>query len=241
MLVAFLAYVIKTTTGFGTAIVTVSLGSLLIGTYEAVLLSPVIDVIGGAILFYRDPVTDSKSFWIPLTIAMTVGSVIGAVVLKYIPPQSFDILVGAVIALLGFWFIISRSQKGESVLETTLPDRVTPADLAVSTFSGLCGGLFAVSGPPIVYWLGRRFAKFSFRRTLIAVFFFANIGRLIAYGAAGLLHKSIVTLALFSIPGIVLGIFLGDRIFHFLSEGWFSRIVGAMLLIVSIKLLWGYL
>ena len=241
MLVAFLAYVIKTTTGFGTAIVTVSLGSLLIGSYEAVLLSPVIDVIGGAILFYRDPVTDNKSFWIPLTAAMTAGSIIGAVVLKLIPMQSFDVLVGAVIALLGFWFIISRSGKGESDLETTLPNRATPADLAVSTFSGLCGGLFAVSGPPIVYWLGRRFAKFSFRRTLIAVFFFSNVGRLIAYGATGLLFGRLLTMTLYSIPGIVLGIFLGDRLFHFLSEGWFSRVVGAVLLIVSIKLLWGYI
>lgn len=60
-----------------------SVGSLLIGAYEAVILSPIIDVIGDGILYDRDPVTVSKLFWIPLTIAMTIGSVIGAVVLVF--------------------------------------------------------------------------------------------------------------------------------------------------------------
>ena len=80
-----------------------SVGSLLTGAYEAVILSPIIDVIGGAILFYRNPVTDSKLFWIPLTIAMTIGSVIGAVVLVF-----FTLSTALLLAILtSFKLIIS--------------------------------------------------------------------------------------------------------------------------------------
>ncbi|MHB9029842.1 MAG: hypothetical protein ACYC9O_13830 [Candidatus Latescibacterota bacterium] len=48
LLVTFLAYIVKALTGFGTAIVFVALGALLVGTREAVILCAVIDVIGGA-------------------------------------------------------------------------------------------------------------------------------------------------------------------------------------------------
>ncbi|MCE5249173.1 sulfite exporter TauE/SafE family protein [bacterium] len=237
MLVSFLAYVVKATTGFGTAIIIVSIGSLLIGTYEAVILTALIDTAGGTILYIRDPVKDNRSYWIPLAVAMIIGSVAGALILKAIPVRRFDILLGVVIAVLGFWFILGRGADGESCLEQELPSQCSGSDLAVSAFSGLCGGLFAVGGPPIVYWLGRRFAKHAFRRALIVVFFLATIARVITYGASGLLNVKLAVYALYSLPGVVLGIVLGNRIFIALSERWFSRVVGVLLIIVSLKLL----
>ena len=194
-------------------------------------------MIGGAILFYRDPVKDSRSFWLPLAIAMIVGSVAGALILKVVPARSFDLLLGIFIAILGFWFILGRSKKGEAALEQTLPDRCSAGDLGVSLFSGLCGGLFAVGGPPIVFWLGRRFAKHAFRRALISVFFHATIARLLTYAGTNLVHSGYVVFTLYSVPGVILGILLGNRIFFALSERWFSHVVGVVLVLVSVKLL----
>jgi uncharacterized membrane protein YfcA len=57
------------------------------------------------------------------------------------------------------------------------------------------------------------------------------------YGAAGLLGVRLAIFTLFAIPGVVLGIILGNRIFISLSERWFSRIVGGVLIFVSLKLL----
>ena len=235
--VAFLAYIIKTATGFGTAIIVVSLGSMLVGTHEAVIISAIVDIIGGSILYFRDPVKEGRSFWMPLSAAMIAGTIVGAAGLKVFPAESFDILIGIITAVLGFWFILGRGQDGENSLETTLPEKCSAADLAVSSFAGLCGGLFAVSGPPIVFWLGRRFAKFAFRRTLIAVFFFATVVRLTSYGVVGLLHPQLFLVTLYVIPGIIFGFLLGNRIFHILSEKWFSRVVGGVLLVVAVKLL----
>lgn len=157
--------------------------------------------------------------------------------MSVIPAESFDLLLAVVITILGIWFVAGRGKDGEASLEQELPSRCSKSDLSVSAFAGLCGGLFAVSGPPIVYWLGRRFVKHSFRRALIAVFFFATIFRLITYGAVGLLHTNLWMPALFTVPGIILGIILGNRIFIALSERAFSRVVGTILIFVGIRLL----
>ena len=196
-----------------------------------------IDTIGGAVLYWRDPVTDSRSFWMPISAAMIAGSIVGGIMLKVVPAESFDLLLAVVITGLGLWFITGRGKDGESSLEQELPDRCNRSDLAVSSFAGLCGGLFAVSGPPLVYWLGRRFAKYSFRRSLIAVFFFATVVRLITYGVVGLLDMRIWIPALYSIPGILLGMVFGNRIFFALSERAFSRLIGGVLLFVGLRLL----
>lgn len=189
------------------------------------------------ILYTRDPVKDSRSFWVPLTVAMSAGSIAGGILFKFVPAESLNLLLAVVITGLGAWFVTGRGKNGESSLEQHLPDTCARSDMAVSAFAGFCGGLFAVSGPPIVYWLGRRFAKYPFRRALIAVFFFATIFRVLTYGAMGLLSVRIWIPALYALPGILLGILLGNRIFIALSERAFSRVIGSVLLIVGVRLL----
>lgn len=236
-LVAFLAYVVKSTTGFGGAIIIVSLGSLFIGTHEAIILSAVLETLGGGILWLQDPVAERRSFWIPLSIVMIVGTIAGGLLLSVFPAYSFDLLLAAIIFVLGVWFITGRSGKNGCSLRTDLPERSSVADLSVSTFSGFCGGLFGVGGPPIVYWLGRHFAKHAFRRTLIPVFFLATVARLITYGAVGLINERLLIVSLFSFPGILLGIVFGTRIFHALSERSFSRVVGGVLVFAALWLI----
>ena len=235
--VSFIAYVLKAATGFGTAIVIVSLGSLLIGTVEAVIVCAIIDVIGGTILYIRDPVAEDRPYWVPMTAAMIAGAIAGAWFLKYFSGDSFDVMLGVVISILGVWFLVGRDDHPDSGLLDALPNGCSKADLGVSTFSGICSGLFAVGGPPIVFWLGRTFTKHSFRRSLIVMFYFSTIARLTIYGATGLLDRGMIMPGLFSLPGIVLGIIVGNRIFIALSERAFSRLIGGVLIFVGIRLL----
>ncbi|MHB9029841.1 MAG: TSUP family transporter [Candidatus Latescibacterota bacterium] len=168
---------------------------------------------------------------------MVIGSVFGALLLRLFPADRLDLLVAAVVLALGVWFLAGRGEAGGCTLCESLPDRVSGGDLLFSAFAGVCGGLFAVSGPPIVYWLGRKYAKHAFRRTLIVLFFFANSARLLTYGATGLLTGRMALLSLAAIPGVLLGIFLGNRIFFALSERWFSRVIGVMLVIIALRMM----
>ena len=165
---------------------------------------------------------------------MIIGTIAGGIMLKYIPVKYFEFMLYMFIFVLGFWFVSGRRNEEESTLERNLPSHCTGSDLSVSVFSGLCAGLFAVGGPPIVYWLGRRFTKDAFRRTLLVVFFIGGIAKLLTYGFAGLLTMHHVILTVYSLPGIVLGIILGNRIFITLSERLFSYIIGLMLIIIAL-------
>jgi uncharacterized membrane protein YfcA len=66
---------------------------------------------------------------------------------------------------------------------------------------------------------------------------FANSARLLVYGATGLLTGRMALLSLAAVPGVLLGIFLGNRIFFALSERWFSRIIGAMLMFIALRMI----
>ena len=53
-LVAFLAYLLKAMTGFGPAIVFISLGSLFVSPHPAVVTSSILDIIAGIMLLKID-------------------------------------------------------------------------------------------------------------------------------------------------------------------------------------------
>ncbi len=236
-LVTLLAFFIKGATGFGTALVMVPTLTVVLGVRTAIVVSSILDTVAGTILFYRDPLHDSRRFWLPMAGGMVVGSIIGGIVLKIMPVDGFTIFLGIVVALLGFWFMFGRNGKNNASLPETPPETATSGDIGVSTFSGFCGGLFGISGPPIVYWLGTRLAKSAFRSTLVAVFLFGGIARLSTYTLTGLMDSHCLVLSVVALPGLLLGLFLGNHLFVRISERWFSRLIGVILVASSLRLL----
>jgi len=238
-LVTMLAFFIKGATGFGTALVMVPIATLLLGIHDAVVLSTILDIVGGAVLFFRNPHPHGRAFWAPLAAAMVAGSVVGSVILGFVPVSGFEYVLGAVILVLGAWFLGGRGGRDESTLTIVPPERASPLDLGVSAFSGLCGGLFGISGPPIVYYLGGRLAKHAFRNTLVAVFLFGSTARLVTYTSVGLMGMRSAVLSLASIPALLLGLYLGNHLFFRIREIWFSRLVGAVLVLTAVRILFG--
>jgi len=236
-IVTLLAFFIKGAAGFGTALILMPVATVLVGVHDAIVASAILDIIGGAILFFRNPPSDSRGFWIPMAAGMVAGSIIGGVTLRFVPVHGFELFLGVVIIFLGLWFLSGRSGKDESELSAAPPSSASHADLAVSTFSGFCGGLFGISGPPIVFYLGSRLAKSAFRSTLVAVFMFGAMARLITYQAAGLTHFRAFLLGIVSIPGLLLGLYLGNHLFIRIREIWFSRLIGVILIISALRLL----
>ena len=132
----------------------VPLNSLMIGVREAIVLSAILDMLGGIILYYKNPLHNSRGFWVPMALGMVVGAVTGGIVLTVVSVDGFERILGAVILFLGLWFITGKNEKGHTKLSNQLPVSCTPVDVGVSVFSGFCGGLFGISGPPIVFYLG---------------------------------------------------------------------------------------
>jgi len=236
--IAFLAFFLKAVTGFGPAIILISLASLFLPAKSVIATSAVLDVIAGAILFQSEGAKTQPRFLIILTSAMVLGTILGAIGLGLVSAEQFTPLLGLAILSLSIWFAFFRSRGNATSLRTSLPERCDAQDLSFSFLGGICGGLFGISGPPIIWHLGRRYQKEAFRGILITIFLVASLTRVASYSAAGMMDTSVLTFILFCIPGQLLGLYVGKRAFLGISERLFSIIVAAILFLVSVKFLW---
>jgi uncharacterized membrane protein YfcA len=236
-LIALLAFTLKAMTGFGPALVVISLGSLFLPPQTVVAISAVLDLIAGAVLLRSDWVQGGQRYWAPLAAAIVIGSVVGAVFLTLIPTPQLRQLIGVAIFVLGLWFILGRARAHGPELAQELPARSTHRDRLVTLVGGVLGGLIGISGPPIIWHFGRQFTKRVFRQILVPVFVIAALARATTYGALGLVDAHVARCIAAALPGLAIGIYVGNRIFVSLSEVVFSRIVGLVLLVVSLRIL----
>lgn len=235
--IAFAAFFVKAISGFGPAIVVVAFGSLIMPPYAVVPVSAMLDATAGLILLALDPVRGKSTYWVPLAIAITLGSIVGGYFLTLITPDTFRSIIAVAILLLGVWFFAARTRSGQGSLEDDIPAKSSRADLLASALGGLMGGFLGISGPPLLWHFGRRFAKRPLRQILIPVFLVAALARALTYAGAGVLVGTTLEAYAVALPGLLLGIFAGNRMFVSLSEATFSRIIGVLLCVVGVRLL----
>lgn len=235
LFVALLAYTVKAMTGFGSAIVLISLGALFFPAKSLIPVVALLDLVACLMLMRQDWQRGAASYWGPASASMVVGSVLGAVLLKLLAPSTFEILLGGGIMLLGGWLFFNRKQ-GANLLEQ-IPAKPTAVDLGVTGLAGFTGGLFGISGPLIVWHFGRKFSKQAFRRVVVSIFFFASIACIISYTALGIITAQTLLLALACLPMMFLGLKVGQRLFMLIPEHRFGQIIGSILMLVAAKLL----
>lgn len=217
--------------------VIVSLSSLFISPKSAVILASFVNVFGGLAMWRIDPVPLSPRYWLPIGAAMVAGSVPGALLLKIVPGRPFDLLLGSVFLITGIGFAI-RKKKALTV-DGPVPLRAGGADLAVGTFAGFCGGFIGINAPPLILHFGRVLGKRHLRRLLVLIFIPAAMAQTAAFAWTGQLTRPILLLGLLILPMILAGIHLGNRVFFSLSETTFKRILGGLLILISLKLILG--
>jgi uncharacterized membrane protein YfcA len=233
--VAFLAFFLKGIAGIGVSTVAVPILSLIIGAKQIVVLSSIVNVIGGLLMYRIDPQPARRRYWWPITISMIVGAVLGGIALKLTPLKSFEKILGITILAAGIWFIIWRGkQKSNSFLEK-LPEKGCLKDYAIGFVSGLAGGFVGINSPILILYFGSRLAKGPLRRLLVLILLPLAISNVATYSALGLMSTRIVLYSLMSLPGLLLGIYLGNRTFLQISEKVFGAILGGVLILLS----WG--
>jgi uncharacterized membrane protein YfcA len=166
---------------------------------------------------------------------MIVGAVLGGIALKLTPLKSFEKILGITILAAGIWFIIWRGkQKSNSFLEK-LPEKGCLKDYAIGFLGGLAGGFVGINSPILILYFGSHLAKGPLRRLLVLVLLPLAISNVATYSALGLMSTQIVLYGVVALPGLLLGIYLGNRTFFRISEKVFSAILGGVLILLS----WG--
>jgi uncharacterized membrane protein YfcA len=234
---SFLAFVLKGVATFGPGIVLVPLGALIIGAKEIVLVIGFLDLISNASLLKLNREPLQKSFWLPMVGAIVVGSVLGSILLTLVPTIYFDRLFGLLLLPLGLWMILERRRDHNLDRIHTIPPKPKKTDVYLSAISGCMGGLSGITGPVLAWHLAKTYDKERFRNVMIPLLLASALTRVIVYSVTGSVSTDTLLLVALAIPGLFLGLFVGNRIFNHVSQTWFSRIIGALVVISGVKLL----
>ncbi|MDI6403099.1 TSUP family transporter [Balneolaceae bacterium ANBcel3] len=236
-LIAAVAFYIKGLTGFGPALIFIPLGALIISPQPVIVASSFLDLLAGLIMLRTVQQVKRYSFLTGIIVAMAAGTVAGVYLLSVVPSETLRFLLGGLVLFLGVWFALFRMSGTQEQRLDQLPDRCNKKDLGYSILAGLSGGFFGISGPPVIWHLGRRFQMAAFRDVLIVVFVFAAIVRILLFTAAGLVTLDSMKVVALAIPGLLAGLLLGNRAFLTINEVIFSRVVGTILILLSIMLI----
>lgn len=206
LFVTFASAVLQGTIGFGYALLAVPALSLIEPR-----LAPVPQILSALPITLIAAIRERKYIQlasVPWLLAGRVpGALLGAAFLGVVSQGQLDIVLGAIV--LSAVLVLATPVKLE---------RSPTVDLTASIFSGFCGHLSAIGGPPIAL-LFRDSAGPALRSTLGVVFSFGIIVTLLVRTVMGQIGWSDVWLGLLFTPVVVLGMQVSRRLHPTVDRG----------------------
>ncbi len=228
--VVFLATLIRSTFGFGEALVAVPLLALRIPVVIATPLAVAMSVLVATLIIAQD--------WREVHIrsaAGLVGSAIlgipfGLLLLTRVNDHIVRIVLGAVIIAFSLYSLL--------VQRRVHLERDHPVWLAVAGFiSGVLGGAYGMNGPPLaIYGSLRRWSPQQFRASLQGYFLPASMLGLIGYVLLGVWQRELTRYVLLCIPVAIVATLIGRLLNRRLSSEGFLRYVYVGLIVIGVVL-----
>jgi uncharacterized membrane protein YfcA len=229
-LILLVSTLIRSTFGFGDALVAMPLLALVVGLQAATpLVALCASTIALTILLRNWRKVRIQSAW-RLIVSSILGIPLGLLYLK----GTHEDLLGGILAivLIGFGsFSLARPRwlriRGESWA------------YAFGFVAGILGGAYNTNGPPVViYGTLKRWDPLSFRATLQGYFLPTSLFIVLGHGMAGLWAPAVLHSYLSALPLVLLAIYLGGRINRTFAAQKFSRYVHLLLIALGLLLLW---
>jgi uncharacterized membrane protein YfcA len=220
--VFFAATLVRSTLGFGEALIAVPLLAFVLPVKVAAPVAVLVSITVAAVVVAQDwrHVHLLSATW--LVLSTLPGIPIGLLLLRSV---SEPIVKGALGALVA-GFAASALRKPGTVELTN--DRLA---WLFGVSAGLLGGAYGMNGPPLaVYGALRRWSPEHFRATLQGYFLPASVIGMIGYWVAGLWTPTVNRFYLQSLPAVLIAIALGRVINRRVDGRRFSVYVNASLL-----------
>jgi uncharacterized membrane protein YfcA len=199
--VVFLATLVRSTFGFGEALVSVPLLALLIPVRVAVPLATLLSVtVAGLILVQDWRHVHARSAWC-LVLPTLPGIPVGLFVLTQVHPAAVKAAMAVVIIAFSCYCLFGRVKPRLS------DDRFA---WAFGLGAGVLGGAYGMNGPPLVVYAALRgWTPAHFRATLQGYFLPASAAGLCGFWAAGLWAPEVTRYYLWSLAPAAVAVALG--------------------------------
>jgi hypothetical protein len=229
--IVFLATLIRSTFGFGEALIAVPLLALFVPIEVATPLAVLISITIAAIVVVQDwsKIHLRSVGW--LLVPTLAGIPLGIALLASSHPQAVKALLALILIAFSSYFLIGRSPLH-------LRDDHRAWLLGCGFLAGILGGAYGMNGPPLViYGAMRRWSPQHFRATLQGYFLPASIVTVVGFWFSGLWTRTVTHDYLLSLPATIPAVFLGRWLNHRLREGSYLKYVYAGLLAIGLVLL----
>jgi uncharacterized membrane protein YfcA len=226
--VFFLATLVRSTFGFGEALVAVPLLAFVLPVEIAAPVAVLVSITVAAFVVARDwrHVQVRSAAW--LVFSTLFGIPIGLLLLRTAPETIVKLLLGLLVAGFSAWSLVSVHAH------ELKNDRLA---WLFGWLAGILGGAYGMNGPPLaVYGALRRWPPAQFRATLQGYFLPASVLGLIGYWAAGLWTPVVTRYYVMTLPAVALAILLSRLINRRLDGGRFLVYVHALLIAVGVTL-----
>ena len=226
-MVVLLATLIRSTFGFGEALIAVPLLALTIPVEIAAPLAVLLSITVAAVVVVQDwrKIHLRSTAW--LLAPTFVGIPLGIALLTRVNEHVVKAALGVLIAAFSGYFLLSRKPHkvhGES----------RALLLGCGFLAGVLGGAYGMNGPPLViYGAIQRWSPQYFRATLQGYFLPASIVAMAGYWFAGVWVPAVTHYYLISLAVAIPAIFLGRALNHRLRTESFMNYLHAGLVCVG--------
>ncbi len=172
----------------------------------------------------------SLSRLLPFLLGGAIGIPVGVELLRWVPAAHLRVAIGVLLILFSV-YSLARPQ----LRRITAGGRI--ADGGIGFLSGVLGGTTGFGGILPTIWCGVRGwpkdqQRAVFQPTGVAIF----LGTALALGGSGTVTADTVRLFLMGLPALLLGSWVGLRLYGRLDEEGFRKVVLSLLLISGIAL-----
>lgn len=231
-----LATLCQNLTGFAFALIFVGIcGALqLVPIGEAANIASLLSMVNGLLYLRAHPFTPRWDLLKPLAITSMLGVLAGLGLLHWLSGnalQGLRMLLGLAVLGCAVILLLQKTQR------TSPSGRL--GTWTAGALSGVLGGLFSTSGPPLVYFLYRQpLAMGLVRQCLLILFLISSVLRLSVVVAMGELQMSTIALAAVGVPMVAFVTWLMARYAPPLPQRLLQWLVCGLLVIAGASLLW---
>jgi hypothetical protein len=227
LVVIFVATFVRSTLGFGEALVGVPLLALRMPVRVAAPLAVLVSVLVAGVIIAQDWRRVQVRSAVGLILAALPGIPLGVLLLAKANDHLVKLILGAVIVAFSVYSLVGRAKAH-------LQHDHWGWLVGSGFLSGILGGAYGMNGPPLaVYGALRRWSPQHFRATLQGYFFPVSLAGLAGYTTLGLWGPEVTRYFLLSLPVVAVAILLGRAINERMRDAGFFRSVYLGLIVIG--------